>query len=98
MKENKNDIYPLRFKTLEVEQNKDKDLMAEIRKENHPYTLNTFRGGGRQVTLLCKNDKIVVPKSLQQRIARWYHVNLMHPGIARTVLSIKKELLVEIHG
>jgi len=44
MKENKNDIYPLCFKTLEVEQNKDKDLMAEIRKENHPYTLNTFRG------------------------------------------------------
>ena len=44
MKENKDDIYPLCFKTLELEQNKDKDLMAEIQKENHPYTLNTFCG------------------------------------------------------
>jgi len=62
MKENKDDIYPLRFKTLELEQNKDKDLMAEIQKENHPYTLNTFCVGGRNITLLCKNDKSLFRK------------------------------------
>ena len=40
--------------------------------------------------LVCKDERIVVPKSLQQRIARWYHVNLMHPGVARTQMSIKQ--------
>ena len=62
MKENKNDIYPLCFKTLEIEQNKDKDLMAEIRKENHPYTLNTFRGVEEQSLYCVKMTKSLFRK------------------------------------
>ena len=64
--------------------------MKTIRSDNNPYTLNTFRGGGKHLSLLCKDKRIVVPKSLQQRIAQWYHVNLMHPGIVCTLMSIQQ--------
>jgi len=87
---NKDTIYPLRLSTIEKEQNKDKELMKAIRSDTNPYTLNTFRGGGKDLTLLCKDNRIVVPKTLQRRIAQWYHVNPIHPGKVRTTLSIKQ--------
>ena len=38
--------------TIEKEQNKDKELMRAIRPGNNPYSLNTFRGGGK--VLKCR--------------------------------------------
>ena len=81
MIENKQTVYPLHLKTIKKEQNTDKELQRAIRSDSNPYTLNTFRGGRKHLTLLCKDQRIVVPKTLQQQIAQWYHVNLMHPGI-----------------
>ena len=63
--------------------------MMAIRSDSNPYTLNTFCGGVKHLTLLCKDQRIVVPKTLQQRIAQWYHDNHMHPGILRFQLSIQ---------
>ncbi len=30
--------------------------------------------------VLCKEDKIVIPASLQHRAVSWYHHYLQHPG------------------
>ena len=30
--------------------------------------------------LICKNDKIVVPKILRKYVINWYHKYLLHPG------------------
>jgi len=90
MKENVDTIYPLRLKNIDKAQKNDQSLLNELKSENSQYELKDFRGGEKNLTLICKNNRIVVPKKLQQRIARWYHTNLMHPGITRTQLSIKQ--------
>ena len=34
--------------------------------------------------LIYKNDKIAVPKILQNYVVNWYHTYLSHPGTERT--------------
>ena len=52
--------------------------------------MKNFRGGGRSLSLICFNDKIVVPKTLQTRLVNWYHTHLCHPGETRTEATIKQ--------
>jgi hypothetical protein len=33
--------------------------------------------------VLCKEDKLVIPASLQHRAVSWYHHYLQHPGHSR---------------
>jgi hypothetical protein len=33
--------------------------------------------------VLCKNDKLIIPASLQHRAVSWYHHYLQHPGHSR---------------
>ncbi len=33
--------------------------------------------------MLCKNDKLIIPASLQHRAVSWYHHYLQHPGHSR---------------
>ena len=42
--------------------------------------------------LACCNDKIVVPKKLQDHVIDWYHITLCHPGINRTEETIAHHL------
>jgi hypothetical protein len=30
--------------------------------------------------LVTKDDKIVIPTSLQRKATKWYHTHLLHPG------------------
>ena len=64
MSDNCAEVYPLKLSTIETEQNKDKDLMKAICSDSNPYTLNTFCGGKKHLTLLCKDNLIVFPKTL----------------------------------
>ena len=66
MSDNRAEVYPLKLSTIETKQNKDKDLMKAIRSDSNLYTLNTFCGDGKHLILLCKDNRIVVPKTLQQ--------------------------------
>ena len=86
-------MYPLNFKLIQKEQVRDTKLIdfAEKRPE---YTLEAFHGGGKSSQLLCKNGKIVIPQSLQQRVVDWYHTMLCHPGKTRT----KKQYVSISHG
>ena len=34
-------------------------------------------------SVLCKNGKLVVPKTLQHKAVAWYHHYLCHPGHTR---------------
>jgi Integrase zinc binding domain len=43
-----------------------------------------FHGGGKIRSLICYNNKVVVPNYLQQHAIDWYHITLSHPGINRT--------------
>ena len=42
------------------------------------YHTKSFRWVGSTLTLICKSDKIVVPKILPKYAVNWYHTYLLH--------------------
>ena len=83
------DIYPLNFKLIQKEQVRDTKLIDYAAKRSE-YSLEVFHGGGKSRQLLCKNGKIVIPKTLQRHVVEWYHTMLCHPGITRTEDTIQQ--------
>jgi Integrase zinc binding domain len=83
-------IYPLNYSVLQREQQQDKHLCRLLQKPTNQFRFNTFRGGGTSRTLICHNEKIVVPDTLQKRIVQWYHETLCHPGMTRTEQTIRQ--------
>ena len=81
--------HPTNIKTIMSFQQKDKELIKTAKK-NKNFTINQFHGAGKNYSLICFNDKIVVPKQLQTRIVQWYHTVLCHPGETRTELTISQ--------
>lgn len=86
------DFHPLSFQHIDEAQQTDPDLMKYLQKDTCKYQLKEFHGGGKARSLVCYNDKIVVPKQLQKHIIDWYHLTLCHPGINRTEESISQHL------
>ena len=65
-------------------QQKDNKLIENARKYPDRYTLRTFHGAGKTRRLICKDNQICVPSTLQKRMVEWYHNHLCHPGETRT--------------
>ena len=76
--------FPLSFKILAQEQQKDQPLLNKAKAKGTKYNINTFHGGEKDRLLICLDGKTLVPQSLQQRIVDWYHTMLCHPGETRT--------------
>ena len=68
-------------------QQKDKALLKKA-KNNNEYNLCTFNTAERTRTLLTKNNKIVIPRELQEPLVQWYHKQLCRPGQTRTELTV----------
>jgi len=69
------EIYPLTVKEIAEEQHKDKSLRALQDEEKYKVLLI------ENTKVLCKDGKIVIPKSLQaQMVLAWYHHYLQNPG------------------
>ena len=82
--------FPLSYRLIAQEQQKDQALKKKVIDRIKGYTINTFHGGEKDCLLICKDNKIVVPKTLQQRIVSWYHTMLCHPGETRTEETIRQ--------
>eukprot|EP00957_Ditylum_brightwellii_P029702 2245164-Ditylum_brightwellii.AAC.1 len=54
------EVYPLQFKLIQAEQQKDIQLLEKARTSS-----KKFLGSRKKCQSICLNDKIVVPKSLQ---------------------------------
>ena len=80
-------FYLASCKTLMQHQQKDFILLSHVR-TNNTYIFKDFVSGGRTRKLICTNDKIVVPKTLQKPLVEWYHTQLYHLGITPTELTI----------
>jgi hypothetical protein len=80
--------YPLSYQTIEEHQKKDEILQAQ--KSKPSYTVKEFHGGGKVRKLICRDDKICMPNTLQHRCVEWYHDTLCHPGETRTELTIRQ--------
>ena len=55
-------FHPLSFAHLEAEEQSDPVLKKELRQDTCKYQIKEFLGGGKTRSLVCYNDKIVVPK------------------------------------
>mgnify|MGYP000473878471 FL=1 len=81
------EAHPTNYKTIVLNHEKDKDSI-KIDKTDKNYSIKQFHGAGKKYSLICLNNKIVIPKQLQRRIVQWYHDTLSHPGETRTELTI----------
>jgi Integrase zinc binding domain/RNase H-like domain found in reverse transcriptase len=86
------DAFPLQYKQIALHQRKDKDLMSKLHTTSTGYQLKAFCGGGKKRDLICCNDKIVIPSTLQKRVVEWYHSVLSHPGETRTEQTLRQYL------
>ena len=57
------DMFPLTNQTIDKYQWKYKELLDKLKHAN--YHTKFFRGGGKVMQLICRNDKIVVPKMIK---------------------------------
>jgi RNase H-like domain found in reverse transcriptase len=60
----KYDFHPLSYEHLELAQKRDPQLTKKLLNNTSKYKLKDFHGGGNIRSLICYNDKIVVPKQL----------------------------------
>lgn len=82
-------IFPLTFDNIMNQQKKDNVLQKQVA-DSSQYHFKSFRGGGKAINLICRNDKIVVPSNLQKELVSWYHTQLCHPGETRTEQTIRQ--------
>jgi hypothetical protein len=71
------EIYPLTVKEIAAEQQHDKAIKQLKTSEKYKVLLI------EDTLVLCKDGKLVIPKSRQHRAVSWYHHYLQHPGHSR---------------
>ena len=86
------DHHPLSYQHLSHAQQIDTNMKKILQQKDSPYQWKDFHGGGKTWSLICHNNKIVVPKLLQKHVIIWYHTTLCHPGINRTEETISQHL------
>jgi hypothetical protein len=59
---------------LQNNKKKDKTLTALAKSDKYETLLI------EKIKVLCKDGKLVIPKSLQKQVVQWYHHYLQHPG------------------
>ena len=86
------DAYPLQYKIIALHQRKQSNLLTKLKANHDGFHLKSFCGGGKKRDLICRNDKIVIPTTLQRRVVEWYHETLCHPGETRTEQTLRQYL------
>eukprot|EP00804_Cyclotella_cryptica_P019771 CCRYP_009684-RA/>CCRYP_009684-RA protein AED:0.33 eAED:0.05 QI:0/-1/0/1/-1/1/1/0/165 len=66
-------IYPLTTREIAEAQQEDESLL------NKGYSTQLVEN----IKVLCKDGKMVIPKSLQHHVVAWFHHYLQHPGTTR---------------
>ena len=80
-------ILPLDYNLIDEHQQVDSSVLKCL--QNGVYFTSTFHCGGnsdriKSIDLVTYNGKIVIPQTLQMRLLKWYHAQLLHPGKERT--------------
>ena len=68
------EIFPITIQQIAEEQHKDKSICALCKDEKFTPLLI------ENTEVLCRDGKMVIPKSLQAQVVLWYHHYLQHPG------------------
>ena len=86
------DVHPLSYSKLDNAQCRHASIKKILTQSNCNYYIKDLHGGGKARSLVCYNEKIVVPNQLQKHVIDWYHTVLCHPGINRTKETIGQHL------
>ena len=81
--------FPIKYAHIKKDQKQDQYLQNKLA-TNPDFTEIIFRGGEKEHKLICQNNKIILPQSLQEKTIHWYHNVLCHPGGDRTEESIRQ--------
>ena len=77
------EIYPLTIKEIVDAQKRDNNLKNYYK----PRLVITKKGYAfhivEEIRVLCKDERLIIPQSLQHRAVSWYHHYLQHPGHSR---------------
>jgi hypothetical protein len=70
------------YKQLAYAKGKDKKIQASRKTKTgkEKFVIKTFQHLDKSYKLVTKDDKIVIPNSLQRKATKWYHTHLLHPG------------------
>ena len=71
--------YPICYHDIAKAQETDANLHLKLVSHKY-YILDTFRGGDKDHYLICRNNKICLPKALQKKTIDWYHEMPCHRG------------------
>jgi transposase InsO family protein len=80
--------YPLSYKQIMYEQKKVDELQQKLKDKPDVYAVAHFKHSDYTYDIITRNDKIVIPPSLQVRATEWYHLHLLHPGETRMELTM----------
>ena len=74
------------------EQAKDTKLQERLNnpREKHLYSTKSYRFSDKSFDLITRDDKIVIPKSMELEVTEWYHEHLLHPGEKRLELTLRQ--------
>jgi hypothetical protein len=77
------EIYPLTTIEIAEAQCKDQELKVYFKKNAKTPKEDIRFQLIEDTKVLCKNDKLIIPASLQHWAVSWYHHYLQHPGHSR---------------
>ena len=77
------EIYPLTIIEIAEAQKKDRNLKIYYKRNAKTPEKGMSFQLIEDTKVLCKEDKLVIPASLQHRAVSWYHHYLQHPGHSR---------------
>ena len=77
--EKENVPHPLNYKTIMQFQQNKKSLI-QITKSNKEYSIKHLHYADKKCSLICRKNKIVIPKLLEKQVRKWYMKASYHPG------------------
>ena len=81
------EAFPMNPHLIKKEQQKDKDIQRKYKEnKSSQFAVKSVEG----VKSIHCEGKILIPKSLQERIIAWYHTYLVHPGKTRMEATIRQ--------
>jgi hypothetical protein len=72
--------YPLSYAEIASKQKEDTTIKRLMRKSPKRYVIQERKFSGSTHQLVTREDKIVLPTSMQRKAVEWYHQILCHPG------------------
>ena len=80
--------FPLSYAGIQSKQETDAYIQKRLNDRDTPYAKQEFPFGDKKFNLVTKQDKIVLPTSLQTKAVKYYHTTLCHPGETRMELTM----------